>query len=169
MTAPLPLADLDGTPSAYRPLLDVFVPGRPAPQGSKNARPIYKGRGKDRQFTGRVAQVESSAAVAPWRTDIRAAAAKARSDQLAETGPMLVTLMFVMPRPTSTPKRRTPAAVKRPDLDKLIRAVLDAVGSAGCVWTDDSQVVDLHATKRIAELGETPGCRITIHTPAGQP
>lgn len=164
MTAQFPLADL-GT----RPLLDVFVPGRPAPQGSKNARPIYKGRGKDREFTGRVAQVESSAAVAPWRTDIRAAALDACGDQPAVDGPMLVRLDFVMPRPTSTPKRRTPAAVKRPDLDKLIRAVLDAIGSAGCVWTDDSQVIELHATKRIAALSEPPGCRIVIHTPAGQP
>lgn len=143
-----------------RLVLDVFVPGRPAPQGSKRYLGVKGGKG---------ITVESSKAVAPWRADIREAAAKARGDQLAETGPMLVTLMFVMPRPTSTPKRRTPAAVKRPDLDKLIRAVLDAVGSAGCVWTDDSQVVDLHATKRIAEPGEAPGCHITIHTPADQP
>lgn len=156
-------------PDAPRPLLDVFVPGRPAPQGSKNARPIYKGRGKNREFTGRVAQVESSAAVAPWRTDIRHATIGERVQQEAVAGPMHVTLAFVMPRPTSTPKRRTPAAVKRPDLDKLIRAVLDAVGSAGCVWLDDSQVVDIHATKRIANVGEAPGCHITIHTPAGAP
>ncbi|WP_331852408.1 hypothetical protein [Mycobacteroides abscessus] len=34
-------------------------------------------------------------------------------------GPVSVTLQFVLPRPKSAPKSRTPAATKRPDLDKL--------------------------------------------------
>jgi crossover junction endodeoxyribonuclease RusA len=75
--------------------------------------------------------------------------------------PVYVRLEFVLPRPVSTPKRRTPPAVKRPDVDKLARAVLDALTSAGAL-ADDSQVVDLHPIKRLAELDETPGCRITV-------
>jgi hypothetical protein len=51
--------------------------------------------------------------------------------------------------------------VKRPDLDKLVRAVFDAIGSAG-VWADDSQVVTVHAHKRLAKLGETTGVMIHI-------
>lgn len=51
--------------------------------------------------------------------------------------------------------------MKRPDVDKLSRAVLDALSMAG-IWGDDSQVTHLCATKRVAEIGEEPGCRITI-------
>jgi crossover junction endodeoxyribonuclease RusA len=71
-----------------------------------------------------------------------------------------VRLSFVMPRPVGTPKRRTPPAIRRPDVDKLSRAVGDAL--SGVCWRDDSQVVDLHATKRLAERDEIPGVLIQI-------
>ena len=135
------------------PALAVFVAGKPAPQGSKRGIPTRNGK---------VAMIESSKAVKPWREDIRQALlvdGQPRA-QLGD-GPVHVELTFVMPRPASTPKRRTPPAVKRPDIDKLTRAVLDAVSSAG-VWKDDSQVTALVVHKRLAELTETPGCHITI-------
>ncbi len=67
---------------------------------------------------------------------------------------------FVMRRPAVTPKRSTPPATKRPDLDKLTRAVLDAL--SGIVWRDDSLIVDLHPSKRLAEIGEQAGARIRV-------
>ena len=70
-------------------------------------------------------------------------------------------LEFVMPRPKSTPKKSTPAAIKRPDLDKLVRAVMDAI--TGVVVVDDSQIVHLVATKRIAELDEQTGVMLVAH------
>lgn len=135
--------------------LSFFVPGKPAPQGSKRYLGVKGGKG---------ITVESSKAVAPWRADVRAGAEKAMAS--GQTGfvageAVIVRLMFVMPRPASTPKRRTPAAVKRPDLDKLSRACLDALTSAGA-FHDDSQVVDLSASKRIAELDEVSGCVIVV-------
>lgn len=136
-------------------MLSFFVPGRPAPQGSKRYLGIKGGKG---------ITVESSKAVAPWRADVRAGAEKAMASGqsgFAAAEPVIVHLLFVMPRPASTPKRRTPAAVKRPDVDKLARAVLDAISSAGA-WIDDSQVVDLRAAKRIAELDEVSGCMIVV-------
>jgi Holliday junction resolvase RusA-like endonuclease len=75
-------------------------------------------------------------------------------------GPIRVRLSFVMPRPAATPKRRTPPAIKRPDIDKLTRAVNDAL--SGICWRDDSQVVDQHATKRLAERDEVSGVLIQI-------
>jgi crossover junction endodeoxyribonuclease RusA len=105
--------------------------------------------------------IESSRAVKPWREDIRQAFLGRLARCADGTTAVVVKLVFVMPRPTATPKRRTPAAVKRPDLDKLVRAVFDAIGSAG-VWADDSQVVTVHAHKRLAELGETTGVMIHI-------
>lgn len=107
--------------------------------------------------------MESSKAVKPWRESIKWAVLGARpaGTLLFPAGvPVAVELRFVMKRPVSAPKRSTPAAVKRPDVDKLARAVLDALSSV--VWADDSQVVDLHPTKRIAELGESPGVHIVV-------
>ncbi|QRY61494.1 RusA family crossover junction endodeoxyribonuclease [Gordonia sp. PDNC005] len=131
----------------------VFVVGRPAPQGSKSP----KGRTK----SGRVILVESSKYVGPWRQQIAASAR--RRGGILPPGPVSVSIGFVMPRPQGTPKRAsTPPAVKRPDVDKLARAVLDAITG---VWiADDSHVVALHATKRIAELGEPSGAAITVNT-----
>ena len=134
--------------------LSTFVPGRPAPQGSK-------------RYVGNGISIESSKAVKPWRADIREhVTANFTGPPL--TGPVTVVLTFVMPRPVGAPKLSTPAAVKRPDIDKLTRAVLDALSSAG-MWRDDSQVVELVARKRLAERDETPGChiRVTGHRGAG--
>lgn len=137
------------TPAAEDDLV-VFVLGRPAPQGSK-------------RYLGRGVVVESAAkTLAPWRADIREAVLATWGQRPPLAGPLHVELDFVLPRPASAPKRSTPPAVRRPDLDKLVRAVLDALGSAG-VWRDDSQVVELHATKRLAGLDEPTGCRIRIH------
>jgi len=145
--------------------LSVFVPGRAAPQGSKHGRPIYKGRGDAREFTGKVAQVESSKAVQPWRQDVREACLLDDGTPVvyfAQGVAVRATLVFVMPRPASLPKRKpTPLHTKRPDLDKLIRAVFDAIGSAG-IWHDDAQVVRIYPVKRYAEIGESPGCHIVV-------
>lgn len=129
--------------------LSVFVAGHPAPQGSK-------------RHVGGGVMVESSKRVTPWRSDVRSALLDERGQPKAYfDDAVAVHLTFVMPRPVSAPKRRTPPAVKKPDLDKLTRAVFDAIGSAG-VWRDDAQVIAARCTKRIAEIGETPGCHITI-------
>ena len=129
--------------------LSVFIAGHPAPQGSK-------------RHVGGGVMVESSKKVKPWRSDIRSGLLDGEGNPRAYFDDAVhVHLEFVMPRPVSTPKRSTPHAVKKPDLDKLVRAVFDAIGSAG-VWRDDSQVVGALATKRLAELGETAGCHVTI-------
>lgn len=127
----------------------LFVPGIPAPQGSKSFRGMRNGRG---------ILVESSRAVGPWRE--RVALAAHAHGWTPGTGPVCVHLEFIRPRPASTPKSRTPAAVKKPDLDKLVRAILDAL--TGIAYADDSQVTEIYASKRLAEIGEAPGVRITI-------
>jgi crossover junction endodeoxyribonuclease RusA len=76
--------------------------------------------------------------------------------------PLCALLNFVLTRPKSAPKKSTPAAIRNPDLDKLQRAVFDAIKSAG-VYQDDSQVVAVFAVKRIAELDNDPtGCLIRL-------
>jgi crossover junction endodeoxyribonuclease RusA len=127
------------------------VPGKPAPQGSKAFKGFRNGRG---------VMVESSKDVGAWRERVALSAHNAMCGRSLLAGPITLGLDFVLPRPKSAPKRSTPHAIKRPDVDKLARACLDAI--TGIIVGDDSQIVDLHATKRLAELGETAGVRIKV-------
>ncbi len=67
---------------------------------------------------------------------------------------------FRFARPKSLPKKHR-LNTKRPDLDKLIRTVLD--GLASQIIYDDSQVVSVKASKRYVVEGETPGVQITVN------
>lgn len=125
--------------------VEFFVPGDPAAQGSKR----HVGNGR---------MIEQSRKVGPWRERVALAAHEAMNGRAHIPGGITLALTFVMPRPKSAPKRSTPAATKRPDIDKLERAVLDALTNV--VFADDSQVTNLHALKRLAEIGETPGVHI---------
>lgn len=72
-------------------------------------------------------------------------------------GPVAVELEFRLPR-LKTIKRPFPSSRYEGDLDKLIRGVLDAL--TGTVLIDDSQVIDLRASKRYTD-GEA-GCWVTV-------
>ena len=97
--------------------------GAPAPQGSKR----HVGGGR---------LVESSRAVGPWREAVRAETQRAASGHSLR-GAVGVRLSFILPRPRSHYRTgrnahllRDSAPVwpaSRPDLDKLVRAVLDGL------------------------------------------
>jgi crossover junction endodeoxyribonuclease RusA len=151
---------MTGVLSDYRPEVQLFVPGQPAPQGSKKA---FR-----HKHSGAIIMQEDSKTTRPWRADVRAALEQhAGGTRFGPDVPVTVHLRFVMRRLAGMPKtsrgRATPAHTKKPDLDKLTRAVLDAITSAG-VWHDDSQVVSFGTLeKRYAEIDEPPGCYIHIH------
>lgn len=114
-----------------------WVVGMPAPQGSKKA--------VGRAASGRTILVESSAKVKPWRQDVVAAAVAARTAACPLDGPLALVVTFFLPRPASAPKRRL-WPDRKPDLDKLLRSTMDAIGTAG-LWVDDARVVRVEATK----------------------
>jgi len=109
--------------------------GRPMPQGSKNA---FK-------HGNRVVLVEASKGLKPWRSVVALAAkefhASVQDHSLIE-GAVSVDLLFHFV-PGKTVKRKQ--MTTKPDVDKLSRAILDAL--TGVVWNDDSQVVELRARK----------------------
>jgi crossover junction endodeoxyribonuclease RusA len=140
------------------------VPGHPAPQGSKQPRPIYKGRGEAKKFTGRVALEESSKAVQPWRTDVRKAFEQ--NWHMAKiTGPVRLQVVFVYDRPKTHYRTgrnahllregapEFPASKNRNDIDKLLRSTKDAITSVGRVWVDDAFVV---ATAQVKVYSDHP-------------
>ena len=140
-------------------MITIRVAGVPAPQGSKR----HVGGGR---------MIESSRAVGPWREAVRAETQHAMgrmetSDWPGLHSPVQVTVKFTLPRPQGhygTGRHATtvrPSAPRwphrKPDLDKLIRAVLDGITQGGAI-ADDAQVVRIAAQKTYG----TPGAVITI-------
>lgn len=122
----------------------LYVPGIPVAQGSKNA---YR-RGE------RIVLVESAKRLPAWRFKI-SQAARELNKELIEFDAVRVTLLFMLPQPKK-PVRQYPTT--KPDIDKLSRAVLDAL--TGVLYKDDSQVTQLDAQK-VYTYGE-PGVYITV-------
>lgn len=125
-----------------------FVPGVPRPQGSKN----HVGGGR---------MVESSSGLKEWRWRVGLAANQARHTDQLYSRAVGVTCVFIMPRPKAMDRNETPHHTHPPDLDKLVRGVLDAL--TGTLLRDDALVVNLGGTcKRYAGLAEQPGVEITV-------
>lgn len=102
-----------------------------------------------------------------WQTQVALVAGLAfRARQDGAGGPFVgavrVTASFYLKRPQSLPKRVT-AHVKKPDLDKLARAVKD--GLKGIAYLDDSQVTRLVVGKDYA-VGAV-GVHITVESLEG--
>ena len=75
------------------------------------------------------------------------------------TGPVALGVTFQLPRPQSLPKR-VQHHTKKPDLDKLLRALKDAL--KGVLYQDDAQVVLVHAGKVYAAVGAAPCAIVTV-------
>lgn len=112
--------------------------------------------------TGRpMLKPSNAAALAQWRQDLGAAAKRAGVPM--HTGPVELVAMFTFARPKSHYGKRgiKPSApaehAQRPDIDKLARALLDALTSIA--YTDDSHVTLLTLGKTWADR---PGCSVHV-------
>ena len=135
-----------------------FVPGVPVPGGSK-----VLGRRNNGTLFVRDAAGKRNAL---WKRNVRMTAITMMEGPPI-TGPVDLSVVFVMPRPKKhffTGKRSNvlrpdaPAHhVHAPDATKLLRSTEDAL--KGIVWVDDSQVVSQTVMKR---YGPFPGARIVV-------
>ena len=128
-------------------MIQVFVPGTPQPQGSKNA---Y-------QRGGKIVLVEANKNLPAWRRLVTQKLEEANASCQPFLGAVSLDVMFFMPRPKSV-KRLLPTV--KPDADKLIRAINDSATDAG-VLQDDSQVVEIVAYKVYEAEGMPAGALIT--------
>lgn len=101
-----------------------------------------------------------------WRLMVGWEARRALQDlPAAERGLVLgavrLTAVFTLPRPKSLPKRPLRHQT-RPDLDKLTRAICDAL--TGVVWKDDGQVDEFAVRKQYAPPGGRP--RVVVRVDA---
>ena len=130
------------------------VIGLPTPQGSKQA--FVRG--------GRAVVVDAGSQTsrnkhAEWRASVARRAQEARNGADSLTGPVAVEMRFWMPSVKSDPHRVR--HVTTPDLDKLIRAVLDSLTNSGII-ADDSLVYSVDASKFYARDGHWTGVSIVV-------
>lgn len=134
------------------PFLTLNVSGLPVSQGSMrtwvhNGHPII---------------TSASKGLKDWRHLVATQASESmrgRAPIPKRTHAAQVTLTFYMPRPQSGVPRSQRAPRTAPDLDKLVRAVLDALTKIA--FEDDSQVTALSAFKWYAD-DRAPGVVISV-------
>lgn len=150
-------------PECSREVIRFFVPGTPRPQGSKVG---FRSR------TGKVVLKDMGTDLEAWRATVAAFARRVYQGPPLQ-GPVILDLVFLMPRPKAhfragdRGKGLKPTApgwhAQTPDRTKILRAVEDAL--KGILWLDDSQVVDGAARKAFAN--GTTGVDVAVR-PAGE-
>ena len=73
------------------------------------------------------------------------------------TGPIELMICFRLPKPKSLQKKSKVWHTTRPDLDKLLRSVNDAL--QGVIYANDSQIVSIHCWK---EYSDEPGIDVEV-------
>jgi Holliday junction resolvase RusA-like endonuclease len=137
--------------------------GRPAPQGSK-------------QLGGAGQLLEQSAYLPAWRQAVKIAAYEEYKRLKIDPGtlpvfpagvPVVIESLTFFVGPDQCRADGTDEPLGTPDIDKLLRAVLDALGgaksnhsSARC-FADDSQVVEIRGLRKIRATSQT-GAMIVI-------
>lgn len=124
-----------------------FVEGKAIAQGSKKS-------------YGNGIMVETNdKALKRWRKAIVEKAAPLRGDNDLIDGPVSVALTVYLEKPRTTKFRRYPAGP--PDLDKLQRAVGDALTTSQLI-KDDARIVHWEPWKRWADDETPPGALIQV-------
>ena len=145
-------------------MISFTVPGRPIPQGSMKA--FVRGN--------RAHLTSDNPALKDWRAAVGFYALKAGAELIE--GPIRVDVAFTLQRPKGHFRTGRNASLLRdsapelpttkPDVDKLLRAVLDAL--TGICFIDDAQVTQVNATKSYALRGEIPQTYIQVRSASAQ-
>lgn len=151
-----------------------FVPGTPAPGGSKKA---FVPRRKDGSFVYRaggnspVVNITDAGGKGnkEWRKVV-ALTARQKWTYPPIAGPCIVEMQFFIRRPMCHYRTGKFAALLKddapkfhtikPDVLKLARSTEDAL--TGICYVDDCQSIRIVPEKKWCDLGEAPGCVITI-------
>ncbi len=126
--------------------------------------PIPKGSTRAFVVNGKASTTNANPKTKVWQYRIAHEAQAARDGEfIPKTGKgddgVIIDIAFRLPKPKSTPKSHK-RMTKKPDLDKLIRTVLDAL--TGVVFDDDSQVTMISASKGYAEPGHPPSVTVFV-------
>lgn len=119
------------------PILDVRIFGLPVAQARARARTF--------QYAGHTrVSMYDPATSRDWKRTVLAQILPHKPPAPVD-GPLVLTVVFYLPRPKSAPKR-VQYPDRKPDLSNLVKAIEDALN--GVVFTDDARLVDVGMSKR---------------------
>lgn len=138
--------------TTWTDIVVVHVPGTPVPQGSLS-------RGSHGGLYH-----SNSAKLKAWRSTIARHVGEALPDGWETlTGAVRMRMLFAVEMSASTRRKYAECAPYKPtmpDLDKLVRAVGDALTKI--VYVDDGQIVELAASKVFADESTPPGLTLRV-------
>jgi Holliday junction resolvase RusA-like endonuclease len=134
----------------------LFIPGIPASKGSY--RPIT---GRSRTTGKPVTRlIPMDRKERPWRDHVRDTILSHKHPTIPPNSYIKIETTFYLPRPKTTPPHKRKHPTVKPDIDKLQRALYDAITETH-IWHDDCQITDVISHKRYAD--DTPtGVFLTI-------
>ena len=135
--------------------ISITVLGEPSPEGSTRSFYIPK-------LNRTVTTHQNQSRLNSWRNRVATEAQNVlcECDWTSDrTSAYTLDVDFVLPRPPSVPAHRRIHPTVKPDVDKLVRAINDAL--TGILFPDDCQVVSIRVTKNY-EGGRRPGAYIEV-------
>lgn len=157
---PRPPAPASAQATGWQEVLSVFVPGVPAPGGSKRAM-LHR-------HTGRVIVMDDAKRNKPWRQSVEAVVAAAITCPPIRGAAISLSVLFLMPRPKGhygsgkNAGKLKPTApgfhTVKPDATKLLRALEDAC--TGILWADDAAITEQDVKKLYAN--DQPGAFVNV-------
>ena len=142
--------------------ISFFVPGIARTQGSHKAFPYRKKSGK----TGVVVVHDAGKELATWRESVSWHARRHTVEMFDPSVALQLCCLFALRRPLShftrsgtlsSKGRECQTPIFKPDLDKLVRAIADAL--SGIVYHDDSRIVAMYCRK---SWSNEPGVDIVV-------
>jgi len=139
-------------------MIRFVVFGHPATAGNKTAFPIRRANGK---LGVAVREGKKAGPSQEWRARVQAVMQEhANRGAPMLDGPLGMHVRFLLPRPSSAPKRRRTWPDRKPDLSKLLRAIEDPM--IGVLVADDARIVQVRMTKDYAEQTDDPRPRAEV-------
>jgi Holliday junction resolvase RusA-like endonuclease len=96
-----------------------------------------------------------------YETYVWMVAKVAMGSRKALEGPLRVSIEQVYTVPASYSKKRSEACLrglekhtKRPDVDNVVKSIIDGMGKEQLVFLNDSQIIDLHSTKEYGTVAK---------------
>ena len=135
-------------------VLDFNIIGTPKPQ----ARPKF--------FRNKAGYMGTYSPKSDWFNIVYSEILKQKQEKYKDIklkGAIEIALRFYMPIPSSISNKKKQQLIyaphtKKPDIDNLVKAVLDAINYTN-LWEDDSHIYKITTFK---VYNETPQCKITI-------
>ena len=142
-------------PEILLPIVKFTVPTADGKDG-RPMNPATKGSGRALVFGGRAVVFNDNPKNKAWAERVAWIAKANKPKNAPWSGPVELHVLFRMRKLKSMPKDR-PLPIVKPDLDKMIRSIKDAL--TGILYQDDAQIVSLHARK---VYGDEPGVDIEL-------